>query len=190
MSPRRHRARRRLRSAHGLGPAAALPVAALLAAAALAGCGGSGSSARTGTSHTGTSHTGTARTGTSPSPSPATLGVRPAHPLTNSTITFSFTAPVASGVHGTHVITYSLSVTGAARPGCVGAHEANSPAVARGQTAQIALGPSQLGGPWCPGRYTARVLELQSAHCTGNTPCPQYIRVVGAVARGAFTVTR
>ena len=165
-------------SRRALRAGSAAGVVALLAAGTLAGCGGSGSSAHTGT------------TTSAPSPRAGPLSVRPAHPSTRSTISFSFTAPVASGVHGTHVINYSLSVTGTGRAGCVGAHERNAPPVGRGQTARIALGPGELGGPWCTGSYTARVIELESAHCRASVPCPQYIRVVGTVARASFTVTR
>jgi hypothetical protein len=91
-------------------------------------------------------------------------------------------------VHGKHEISYSLSLVGPDRTGCVGAHETGSPPVARGGQGQIVLGPSELQGPWCAGRYSARLLELSSAHCTGSAPCPQYVRVVGLVGRTTFTV--
>ena len=168
-------------------PAAGAVVA--LAAVALAGCGGSGAGSG-GSTSTGRSATSSTTASTPTAPHPGSLSVSPAAPTTSSEITFSFTAPVASGVHGRHEIDYSLSVLGPARPGCVGAHESGSPQVARGAQARITLGPAELQQPWCAGRYSARLLELSSAHCTGSTPCPQYVRVVGVVGTARFTVRR
>ena len=172
--------------------------AVLLATGALAGCGGSGSGSHSGGaggggsgSGPGTSPTSVSTSATTPSSSHAgSLGVSPAAPTTSSEITFSFTAPVATGVHGRHEISYSLSVVGPDRAGCVNAHEAGSPDVARDAQGQITLGPAQLREPWCTGYYIARLLELASAHCTGSAPCPQYVRVVGLVGRARFTVRR
>jgi hypothetical protein len=93
-------------------------------------------------------------------------------------------------VHGTHEISYSLSVVGPERAGCIDAHEAGSPSVARGGQGRITLGPAELQEPWCAGLYVARLLELSSAHCTGSAPCPQYVRVVGIIGRAPFTVRR
>ena len=161
---------------------------ALLAAAALSGCGGSGSRSASGPGGSTASST-TRSTHSSPSPAPGSgLSLSPTHPTTSSELTFVFTAPVASGVHGSHVIDYSLSITGPAGSGCVGAHEAGAPRVGRGVRARITIGPAELHAPWCAGRYSARVLELRSAHCTGSAPCPQYVSVVGLVGRTSFTI--
>jgi hypothetical protein len=169
----------------------------LLAAGTIAGCGGSGPPGSGGAGSTGSGGSGspgsgpstTASTSTHPAPPrPGSLTLNPADPTTRSEITFTFTARAASGVHGTHEISYSLSVLGPDLTGCVGTHETGSPSVARGAQGQIVLGPSELRAPWCAGRYSARVLELSSAHCTGSAPCPQYVRVVGLVGRATFTV--
>lgn len=109
-----------------------------------------------------------------------------AHP--RSEITFAFTSRAATGVHGKIQLSYSLSVTGPSGQGCVGAREAPTPKAGAHQRTAITLGPKQLGGNWCPGSYTARVIELQRAACNTSAPCPQYIRVVGIVARGTFRV--
>jgi hypothetical protein len=138
---------------------------ALLGAATICGCGSSRSA------------------GSSSSPR---LVVSPSPAQTSSEVRFSFTAPVAAG--GT--TSYSLSVTGPAGNGCVGAKEAGSPKVAKGATATITLGPSQLGKPWCAGYYTARVFELVRAACKPGTECAQDIRVQGTVATGSFTVKK
>jgi hypothetical protein len=167
--------------------------AVLLAVGVLAGCGGSrsggsGGSGSGGSSSSSTPAAGSTSTTTSPPPHSGSLTVSPAAPTTGSEITFSFTAPVSTGVHGTHEISYSLSVVGPDSGGCVNAHEAGSPSVTRGAQGQITLGPSELQEPWCTGMYEARLLELSSAHCTGSAPCPQYVRVVGLIGRATFNV--
>lgn len=175
-------------------PVPALGAVALLAAAALGGCGGSGPGHAGGSRGAGSgSATSTTSTGTTSSAPPAragSLGLTPARPTTSSELTFRFTAPMASGVHGKYVINYSLSLLGPELPGCVGAHEAGAPTVARGAQGQITLGPAELHANWCAGHYVARVLELRSAHCTGSAPCPLYVAVVGVVGRVAFTIRR
>jgi hypothetical protein len=151
--------------------------AALVAASLIAACGASHPGSSTQSSSPSTPHTGS-------------LSVSPAHPRPDSAITFGFTAPVSSGVHGKSEISYSLSITGTVGAGCTSAHEAAPPSVARGAHATVTVGPVQLGKPWCAGAYSARVIELRSAHCTGSAPCPQYIAVVGIVAQTRFTVSR
>ncbi|HET9125602.1 MAG TPA: hypothetical protein VFN65_12030 [Solirubrobacteraceae bacterium] len=168
-------------------PAAA--AAAFLLAAGLAGCGGSGAS---GTASSSTAP-GSRSSGSATTPragSASSLTISPARPTTRSELSFTFTAPLTSGVHGRHVISYSLSLVGPQQAGCVSAHEAGAPRIAAGPGARITIGPGEPHASWCAGRYVARVLELASAHCTGATPCPQYVRVVAVVGRRTFTVSR
>lgn len=174
-------------------PAPGLGTVALFAAVALGGCGGSGSGSSGRTASRSTTHsTRTTTSPTSPPPSGRTgpLSLSPPDPTTGSELTFRFTAPVAGGVHGKHVINYTLSLLGPEEAGCVGAHEAGAPAVVHGALTKITLGPAELHAPWCAGRYLARVIELRRAHCTGSVPCPQYVAVVGVVARTRFTIRR
>jgi hypothetical protein len=154
-------------------PAVALAAAALL----VAGCGSSHSHADSGQP----ANTVPANT--------ATIDVSPAHPVTTDPVTFAFTAPQATGVQGKDRLSYSVSITGPSGSGCEGAHEAAISQAGKGGTASVTVGPSQLGNPWCAGAYTARALELESAACTGSAPCPQFIRVVGIVARASYTVS-
>jgi hypothetical protein len=156
-------------------PRTAFPLV-VCAAALVAGCGSTRSSATP--------------ANTVPQSASGTLKVSPARPLVRSPIGFSFTAPVSSGVHGKDVIGYSLSITGPGAPGCVGAHEAAPGRARKGATTTTTVGPAQLGRPWCPGRYSARVIELQRPHCAAQAPCPQFIRVVAIVARATFEVRR
>jgi hypothetical protein len=168
--------------------AVAAGATALLAVGALAGCGGSGSHAH-GSAPTSTAAGGSTTTATTTGGS-GSLSVSPVSPTTRSEITFGFTARAASGVHGRHEISYSLSLVGPDTGGCVNAHEAGSPPVAAGAPGKITLGPAELQSPWCVGHYVARLFELSSAHCTGSAPCPQYVRVVGLVGRTTFRVRR
>ena len=167
--------------------------AALVALAA--GCGGSsshsrshpGSTAPASTAPASTAPASTAPTATAPATRPLT--VTPSRVTPTSEIAFHFIAPIATGRHGTQTISYSLSVTGPAGANCTGAQEANAPEVAQGAPATITVGPAETHRRWCAGAYTARVLELARAYCTGSAPCPQYIRVVATVAQTAFRVT-
>ena len=151
-------------------------------AAALAGCGSSGGQRSSAAPASGSGNTATVHAGR--------LSIAPAHAQPTSRIRFVFTAPAPSGVRHGMRTAYSLSATGPAGRGCVGVHEAGAPPVGANARATITVGPAQLGKQWCAGRYTARVLELQSAACKPSVPCPQYVRVVATVARGAFTVAR
>ena len=147
---------------------AAAIVSAIAVAALLAGCGGGSSSS--------TSAAGS-------------LAVTPQHPQASSTITFSFIAPTRAGVDGKVINSFSLSVTGPAGANCKGSDErAGSPA-AKGATAQISVGPKQLGANWCVGPYTARVFEIQRPYCKPGVECPQYVRVAGIVAKTSFSIS-
>jgi hypothetical protein len=147
---------------------AAAIVVTIAAAALVAGCGGSSSSS--------TSASGS-------------LAVSPQHPHASSTITFSFIAPTRAGIDGKVINSFSLSVTGPAGANCKGSEERAGSPVAKGATAQISLGPTQLGANWCVGPYTARVFEIQRPYCKPGALCPQYVRVAGIVAKTSFSVS-
>ena len=142
---------------------AATLLAMTAGAAMLAGCGGSSSSHG--------------------------LAVSPQHPHANSTVTFSFTAPTRAGIVGKVIDSFSLSVTGPAGANCKGSVERGGPAVAKGATAHIAVGPAQLGANWCVGPYTARVFEIQRPYCKPGVLCPQYVHIAGIVARTSFSIS-
>lgn len=144
----------------------ATPIAAIAATALLAACGGSSSGGSSG------------------------LTVNPSDPHPGDQLTFSFKAPVAAGVVGKTVDSFSLSVTGPGRVGCKGSGEAPGTPVGKGATERISIGPAQLHANWCVGPYTARVFELQRPYCKPGQVCPQYVRVAGIVARTSFTVKR
>jgi hypothetical protein len=52
------------------------------------------------------------------------------------------------------------------------------------------LAPPPLARGWCPGVYTARVVEQQTPVCKPGLLCPQYIRLVGVVGRASFRVRK
>ena len=50
-------------------------------------------------------------------------------------------------------------------------------------------GPAQLGGPWCPGSYTARVEVIARPVCAQGMMCPQFIRVVAVLGPAVFRIS-
>lgn len=181
-----HRGRRDRPAGRVVRRVVAGPALVAILAGLLTGCGGSRAHGASAGSSTGIDTTTRSGGGTAAAGS---LAVSTAHPTTRASIAFAYSVPAATGVHGTVRISYSVSITGPHGSGCVGAHEASGPSATAGQRVSITVGPGRLGHPWCPGAYTARVFELQRAACTSTAPCPQYIRVVGVVARARFAVT-
>jgi hypothetical protein len=53
----------------------------------------------------------------------------------------------------------------------------------------VAVGPTQLGGSWCPGTYTARVEVLARPKCGEGMMCPQFIRVVAVLGPTTFRIS-
>lgn len=174
-------------------------VASLALALGAAACGSSHGSGTAGASG---SHAPTTATATSGSPTPTTTGatstssgtagltITPSHPRPSSTIAFTFTAPTSAGRHGQQVIGYMLDLAGPAGTSCAASHQANVPSAGGGAAARVLVTPDQFGGRWCVGAYTARVQELARAACASGQMCPMYVRVIGTVAEGRFTVSR
>lgn len=88
---------------------------------------------------------------------------------------FGFVLAQPSGRHGQIEISYGLSVSGPAGSGCRGSHAMAVSATRPAERLQIAIGPAQLSGPWCVGRYVARVDELTRPVCAEGQACPQFI---------------
>jgi hypothetical protein len=78
---------------------------------------------------------------------------------------------------------FALTIAGPRHAGCTGPRMAPVPDAVKGATASALL-----PGPWCVGRYTARVQQFARPHCAPGTMCPQYIRLVGTVAQARFRV--
>jgi hypothetical protein len=186
--------------------ARAVPGPTAMAAAAvvvvLAGCGGamhSSSSSRSATGPSSSAASSASTTSTTSSgagggavvrPRPVTLTVTPRAGAPQTAFRFAFTAPASSGVQGRTALSYSLSVAGPARAGCVAVRSAPVAAVVSGHRSTTTLGPAQLAGRWCAGTYTAKVAELVRPVCATGEACPQFIRLVAIIGPVRFTVTR
>jgi hypothetical protein len=179
----------------------AVAATAIAVAAALTGCAQSSNTTTSSTSTgapgtappssstpTSTSTTGSATTGTPSGSHP--LGVSPTVGSPQSTMRFSFTSPVGSGPEGQGgtLISSALSVVGPHGSGCVGVHQEALPSEPAGQSVNVAVGPTQLGGSWCPGTYTARVEVLARPKCGQGMMCPQFIRLVAVLGPTTFRI--
>lgn len=149
----------------------------------------------------------TATTPTSPPPSGRhhPLSVSPASAAPDATLRFSFVAASAgtgnmltpTSTTGTSTrkgidhggVSYTLSVSGPVRSGCVGVHGMLVPGAGDGGPVSVAVGPSQLGGRWCTGDYTARVEELLRPVCPPGAMCPDFIRLVAVFGPARFRIT-
>jgi hypothetical protein len=174
---------------------AGLAVGATALAIGIAGCGsstGKSASSRPGSSsssRTGSATTSSGSTAGGPPRSAVRLSVSPTVGKPSSVLRFSFTAPASTGQEGHDLVSYTLSVRGRPHPGCVGIHGATLPAVRVGQMVTTSLGPAQLGGSWCPGTFSARVEELESAACAAGQMCPQFIRIVVVIGPVSFKIS-
>jgi hypothetical protein len=106
-----------------------------------------------------------------------------------SAVKLSFRSAAPSGHLGALLVDYTLSVAGPVRSGCVGLHSEQLPAARKGAVASIKLTPAGLGGRWCAGTFTARVVETQRPFCKPGMMCPQFVRLIGTVAKTSFRVT-
>ena len=192
------------RRAHPRRPLAAMAAVALGLAVALAGCGSSdttstssgaaGGSATTASTPAapGTPTTATTTTGSGTSAPPGSahgLSVSPTTGSPHSVMRFAVNPPTLTGGQGSGDISNALSVMGPQKSGCVGVHEQGLAALPPGQTTTVSLGPSQIGGDWCPGTYTARVEILERPKCGQGMMCPQFIRVLAALGPVSFKIS-
>ena len=181
-----------------LAPAAlATIVGVVMLAAALAGCAASSNTtsssagatsppASTSPPATGTTTTGSA---TTPQGGPSALSVSPAVGSKQSVMRFSFTSPTEGAAQSSLQTSAALSIVGPHTTGCVGVHNEPVPSTPGGQTVNVAVGPAQLGGPWCAGTYTARVEVVQRPKCAEGQMCPQFIRVVAVLGPVTFRIS-
>ncbi len=127
--------------------------------------------------------------GGSGSPGLVGLIVTPGAGAPATVFAFRFRAPASSGAVGaTTRVSYLLSVLGPSRSGCLAARSSPVPDVAKDSDVSIALDPAKLGGSWCLGSFQAQVSELQKPVCPPGTMCPQFVRLIGVVARTRFRV--
>lgn len=128
--------------------------------------------------------------GTATSPGSATgLSVSPQVGSPSSVIHFAVTPPSTASATSGGEISDALSVMGPQKSGCVGIHQQSMSALPPGQQTTVSVGPAQLGGNWCPGTYTARVVILERPKCGQGQMCPQFIRVVGSLGPVGFRIS-
>jgi hypothetical protein len=177
-------------------------VAALLSlAVAMAGCAASSNTTSasagatrppTATSPPATNTTvGNTTTGsaTTPQGGPSALSVTPAVGSKQSVMRFSFASPADGAAQSSMQTSSALSIVGPRASGCVGVHDEPVPSEPGGQTVNVAVGPAQLGGPWCAGTYTARVEVVQRPKCSEGQMCPQFIRVLAVLGPVTFRIS-
>jgi hypothetical protein len=179
---------------------AAAIVAGATPALVLAGCaqssnmtssstGAAGGGAPTATTPTATTPTtATTATTTSGPASVPGLTVSPAVGSPHSVIHFAVTPSYRTGGQSGDIST-ALSLTGPQKPGCVGVHNQGLSALPPGQETAVSVGPAQIGGSWCPGTYSARVLVLERPKCGPGQMCPQFIRVLAAIGPVSFRIS-
>ena len=125
-------------------------------------------------------------------PASATLvpaRVTPSAGTPASTFVVSFVSPVRTGVIGSKRFLHRLSAVSATpTKGCLPQVESSVPIARKGQRVRVKLDPFALGGRWCTGRYTGKIVELQTLVCPPGTMCPTYVRMLGTVARFTLVV--
>lgn len=115
--------------------------------------------------------------------------VTPAAGTPATTFVVSFTSPGRTGVVGSKRLLDQLTaVSVTSKPGCLPQVESPVPVARRGQRVNVRLDPFALGGRWCTGRYTGKIIELQTLVCPAGTMCPTYVRPLGTVARFTLAV--
>jgi hypothetical protein len=179
--------RRRDRTRH------ALAAAVVSLAAALAGCAASSNTTSSGAGATIPATTAppttTTSSATTPQGGPSALSVSPTVGSKQSVMRFSFASPAATTTQASTQTSGALSVVGPHQAGCVGVHDEAIPSEPAGHTVDVAVGPAQLGGPWCVGSYTARVEVVQRPKCAAGMMCPQFIRVVAVLGPVMFRIS-
>jgi len=119
----------------------------------------------------------------------APASVIPAAGTPASTFVVSFVSPTRTGVIGSKRFLDKLTAVSATpRAGCLPQAESSVPIARKGQRVRVRLDPRALGGHWCTGRYTGKIIELQTLVCPPGTMCPAYVRLLGTVARFTLVV--
>ena len=166
--------------------------ATIAALAALAGCGSSAGSTATSTPATSTTSTGLTSTSSTSSSSSSTAAsgvtVTPSSGPPTTVFSVRFVAPASSSTGAGARIGYTLGLTGSGGGGCVAVRSVPINAAVKGRPVIVALDPAHLGGRWCTGTHTARVLELQRPRCAAGIMCPQFVRVIALIGTATFVV--
>jgi hypothetical protein len=149
--------------------------------------GGNPPTATTPTTPTSATTPTTTTTTTGPASVPG-LRVSPAVGSPHSVIHFAVTPSYRTGGQSED-ISNALSITGPQKPGCIGVRHQALSALPPGRETTVSAGPAQIGGDWCPGTYSARVLVLERPKCGPGQMCPQFIRVLEAIGPVSFRIS-
>jgi hypothetical protein len=171
---------------------AAALAALVIFAGGLAGCAASSNTTSAGagaSSPPPTTSSPTTTSATTPQGGSSALGVSPSVGSRESVIHFSFASPTVGAAQSSLQTSSALSIVGPHPTGCIGVHDEPVPSSPAGQTVNLAVGPAQLGGPWCAGTYTARVEVFQRPKCAEGMMCPQFIRVLAALGPVTFRIS-
>jgi hypothetical protein len=115
--------------------------------------------------------------------------VIPASGTPTSTFVVSFVSPSRTGVIGSKRFLDKLTAVSAQHGnGCLPQVESSVAKARKGQRISVRLVPNVLGGRWCTGRYTGKIIELQTLVCPPGAMCPAYVRLIGTVARFSLVI--
>ena len=115
--------------------------------------------------------------------------VVPAAGTPASTFVVSFTSLGRTGVIGSKRLLDRLSAVSATpAKSCLSQVESSVADAPRGERVHVRLDPFTLGGRWCTGHYTGKIVELQTLVCPPGAMCPTYVRLLGTVARFTLVV--
>lgn len=148
--------------------------ATVVAMAALAGCGSTAGSAATSTRSSSTSASG--------------LTVTPSSGDPTTVFSARFIAPATSATGRRARIGYTLGLAGSGAGSCIAVRSVPITIAVKGRPVLVTLDPARLGGRWCTGAHTARVLELQRPQCAAGIMCPQFVRVIAVIGTATFEV--
>lgn len=171
-------------------------MAAPLLLLGLAACSG-GSAVRTTPASATTSAASPSSTARAPSslptapraPAAGGLTVAPRATTATATVRFSFRGRWASGRQRQTTTFYTLSVAGPPGGDCVTRQALRVTVPSAGAEVTAPLGPAELGGQWCVGQYTARVLALAQAGCDEQQPCADFPRLLAIIGPATFRIT-
>ncbi len=99
-----------------------------------------------------------------------------------------FIAPATSATGRRARIGYTLGLAGSGAGSCIAVRSVPITIAVKGRPVLVTLDPARLGGRWCTGAHTARVLELQRPQCAAGIMCPQFVRVIAVIGTATFEV--
>lgn len=125
-------------------------------------------------------------------PSLTPVRVTPGSGGNHTQFRLSLRIPAQTGVQARFSRTDTVSVTGP-RPGrCVSHGSLVLPAAKARALVRVTLNPSLMGGSWCTGTFTGKIVQTERVSCAPvhvAIPCPQLGVAPQVIARFTFRVT-